>query len=215
MRKFSDNPFRTDPDIKILYKDEYIMVVDKPYWMLSVPGRAPENKDCLISRIQEEYSETLIVHRLDMETTGLMILALSKDYHRAMSIEFQERRVDKEYIADIWGCPDADKGRVELPLRCDWENRPLQIVDFEQGKNALTDWEVLERFSNSTRVLLKPETGRTHQLRVHMAEMGHPILGDTMYAHEDALAATPRMHLHACMLSFKHPATGDFVKFEA
>lgn len=181
--------------------------------LLSVPGRGVDKQDCLISRLAKNYPDILTVHRLDWETSGLTVLALDKDIHRHLSRQFQERQVKKNYIAVVYGQPEADKGEINLPLRCDWENRPRQIVDHEQGKASQTFWECLERNEHSSRILLTPVTGRSHQLRVHMLSIGHPILGDPLYAPPQALEMSNRLLLHACRLEFTHPQTCKQVEF--
>ena len=150
-----------------------------------------------------------------MLTSGLMVMAMHENAHRKLSQLFEKREVSKVYEAQIWGEVDCDSGRIELPLRCDWPNRPKQIVDHDLGKNAITDWEILSRDGDTTRVVLKPMTGRSHQLRVHMASMGHPILGDDLYAHKQAFNASDRLCLHARDLSFKHPGSGNVVSFHS
>ena len=201
-----------EENVEILIKDESFLLVNKPRPLLSVPGKHPLNKDCLITRLLESYPEARIVHRLDMNTSGIMVIALSKESHRNLSIQFEKRNTYKEYVAVLFGSLEKNTGTIELPLICDWPNRPKQIVDFEVGKSALTHYEVLERGEDKTRVLFKPVTGRSHQLRVHAVEIGHPILGDRLYAHEKALAMSRRLMLHAYKLEFDHPVTGERVK---
>lgn len=201
--------------IPVFYIDEDILVVDKPTLLLSVPGRGPEKQDCLASRLSAEHGEVLVVHRLDWETSGLMVLARNKATHRALSIQFQQREVAKQYIAVVYGCVEAERGEVDLPLICDWPNRPRQMVDMERGKPSLTHWELLERGNNRSRLLLSPVTGRSHQLRVHLLSMGHPILGDPLYAEGEALAMAERMLLHATRLGFCHPQTGETMEFKS
>jgi tRNA pseudouridine32 synthase / 23S rRNA pseudouridine746 synthase len=198
-------------EIRILYQDEHLLLVRKPDLLLSIPGRHPLNKDCLITRLQEHYPSASIVHRLDLDTSGIMVIPLDKPTHAHISRQFQERKVEKSYHAVVYGVVSADSGEVELPIRCDWERRPLQMIDHEQGKYALTRYEVLERFDDRTRLLLKPVTGRSHQLRIHMRELGHPILGCDMYAHETALGMADRLLLHATTLAFEHPVTGEWI----
>jgi tRNA pseudouridine32 synthase/23S rRNA pseudouridine746 synthase len=196
--------------VTIIYADEDILVVDKPSGLLSVPGKHPLNKDCLITRVQQQYSDAFIVHRLDMDTSGIMILARGKANLSALSRQFQERETHKEYLAWVYGLLKEDAGEIDLPLICDWPNRPKQMVDHELGKPSLTRFEVLERQAATlqTKVLLKPVTGRSHQLRVHMAQIGHPISGCDFYAHPQALQQANRLQLHAWKLSFIHPTTG-------
>lgn len=201
--------------IHLLYQDASILVADKPHDLLSVPGRAPDNRDCLLSRLQADFPTARIVHRLDCATSGVMVLALDADSHRHLSRQFQERQIGKQYIAHIHGRIEDDKGQVNLPLRCDWENRPKQIVDHAAGKTALTHWRILHRQADYTRVQLTPVTGRSHQLRVHMQQLGHPILGDRFYAHPEALAAADRLLLHALQLELTHPVSGERLSFQA
>ncbi len=201
--------------LDIIYKDEYIIILSKPAELLSVSGRKTEHKDSLETRVKEKYPNARIVHRLDMSTSGLIIMALDTYSHRNLSLQFEKRKTKKIYIANVWGNIKEDKGVVDLPLICDWPNRPLQMVDFKNGKNAKTIWEVLDRNGNITRVKLYPITGRTHQLRVHMAEIGHPILGDDFYAHEQAFKASKRLQLHSYQLMIFHPKSGKEIWFEA
>jgi|TARA_B110000977_G_scaffold76079_1_gene102655 tRNA pseudouridine32 synthase/23S rRNA pseudouridine746 synthase len=196
--------------VTILYADEHIVVANKPSGLLSVPGKHPLNKDCLITRVQQQYADAHIVHRLDMDTSGVMVLARGKANLSALSRQFQQRETQKQYLAWVYGVLHDDAGEVNLPLRCDWPNRPKQMVDHDLGKASLTRFEVLERRPArlQTKVLLKPVTGRSHQLRVHMAELGHPISGCEFYAHPQALMQADRLQLHAWKLSFMHPSTG-------
>lgn len=200
---------------KILYHDDHIVIVDKPAELLSVPGRGEEKQDCVWRRVQQTFPTARIVHRLDFSTSGLMVLALTADSHRTLNRAFQERLTEKYYEAVIFGHPETDQGEVTEPLRCDWENRPLQIIDYEHGKNAHTLWHILNTEPQGCRVELKPITGRSHQLRVHMQFLGCPIMGDRFYATPDALAASPRLLLHAKFLAFPHPASGEMVQFES
>ena len=202
-----------DPYISIVYQDDAIVVLNKPSELLSVPGKALEHKDCLQTRVCTVFPTATVVHRLDMATSGLMVMALTKAAHREISRQFQHRETKKNYIARVYGHIEQDEGSIELPLICDWPNRPKQMVDFERGKHALTHWQVLDRDGQQTRVSLTPITGRSHQLRVHMLSIGHPILGDRLYAHEQALAAAPRLQLHAKWLAFTHPQSGEAVEF--
>lgn len=204
--------------VEILFQDSHLLLVNKPSGLLSVPGKHPKNRDCLITRLQQTFLEARIVHRLDLDTSGIMVVALSADCHRAMNQLFAERKVEKQYQAIVFGHLADDRGQIELPLICDWPNRPRQKVDHEHGKHALTYYEVSDQQYNQTlaaqhqqqtsRIILTPVTGRSHQLRVHMAAIDHPILGCDFYAHEQALAMSPRLLLHATTLSFIHPMTG-------
>ncbi|WP_145577848.1 bifunctional tRNA pseudouridine(32) synthase/23S rRNA pseudouridine(746) synthase RluA [Yersinia mollaretii] len=208
------NPPR-DPWLHILYQDEHIMVVNKPSGLLSVPGRAPENKDSIMTRIQADYPTAESVHRLDMATSGVIIVALTKAAERELKRQFREREPKKSYLARVWGHLAQDEGLIDLPLICDWPNRPKQKVCYETGKSAQTEYHVLSRDADgSTRVKLSPITGRSHQLRVHMLAMGHPILGDGFYAHPEAKAMASRLQLHAQELCITHPEFGTVMHFK-
>ena len=202
-----------DP-LVILHADEQIIVVDKPSGLLSVPGKTDGRRDCVELRLRAIHPETLLVHRLDCDTSGVMIFARSKAAQGFLGQEFEKRRSEKTYIARLWGHLSPETGRVDLPLGTDWPNRPRQMVDQQNGRAAQTDWQVLGYEGNTTRVELHPLTGRSHQLRVHMLEQGHPILGDPIYATGDALKF-PRLMLHAASLSLHHPATKESVTFSA
>lgn len=207
------NPPR-EPWLHILYQDAHIMVVNKPSGLLSVPGRLDEHKDSVMTRVQRDFPQAESVHRLDMATSGVMVVALTKAAERELKRQFREREPSKTYVACIWGYPAKEEGLVDLPLICDWPNRPKQMVCFETGKAAQTEYQVLEyRADNSARVSLKPITGRSHQLRVHMLALGHPILGDNFYAHPEAKAMAPRLLLHAESLTITHPAFGNAMTF--
>ncbi len=202
------------PFLDIACVDDDFLIVNKPSGLLSVPGRGEEKRDSVQVRAQSQYSEATIVHRLDMETSGLMVLARNAEAHRHLSRQFETRQTGKRYECLVFGSLDSDEGEIDLPLRCDWPNRPKQMVDHELGKQALTHYQVLGREPGRTRVELTPVTGRSHQLRVHMLSLGHPILGDALYACAEALKATPRLCLHAKQLSFFHPSDGQSVSFE-
>ena len=205
-----------DPWLVVLYQDEHIMVVNKPSGLRSVPGRQEEHRDSIMTRIQRDYPAAESVHRLDMATSGVIAVALTKAAERELKRQFREREPKKQYLARVWGHPAQEKGLVDLPLICDWPNRPKQKVCFETGKPAQTEYEVLEYApDNTARVLLKPITGRSHQLRVHMLALGHPILGDRFYATPEALAMAPRLLLHAQTLTITHPAFGNSMTFRA
>ena len=201
-------------EITILYEDSDLLLVRKPTLLLSIPGRHPLNKDCLITRLQQRYPTASIVHRLDLDTSGIMVIPLNKPTHAHISRQFQQREVEKSYHAIVYGAVAPDEGEVDLPITCDWERRPLQKICYENGRNALTRFEVLARQEDRSRLLLKPVTGRSHQLRIHMRELGHPILGCDMYAHETALGMADRLMLHATTLEFTHPATGQWLRGE-
>ncbi|PQK76023.1 bifunctional tRNA pseudouridine(32) synthase/23S rRNA pseudouridine(746) synthase RluA [Pantoea ananatis] len=203
-----------EPWLHILYQDAHIMVVNKPSGLLSVPGRLDEHKDSVMTRIQRDYPEAESVHRLDMATSGVIVVALTKAAERELKRQFREREPAKTYVARVWGHPAQEKGMVDLPLICDWPNRPKQKVCFDTGKSAQTDYQVVEYGEdNSARVALKPITGRSHQLRVHMLALGHPILGDGFYAHPEAKAMANRLLLHAESLTITHPAFGNAMTF--
>lgn len=205
-----------DPWLHILYQDEHIMVVNKPSGLLSVPGRLEEHKDSVMTRIQRDFPQAESVHRLDMATSGVIVLALTKAAERELKRQFREREPAKQYVARVWGHPAAEQGMIDLPLICDWPNRPKQMVSVELGKPAQTEYQVLAYDAdNSARVQLKPITGRSHQLRVHLLALGHPILGDRFYAHPEALAMAPRLQLHAESLTITHPAFGNSMTFKA
>jgi tRNA pseudouridine32 synthase/23S rRNA pseudouridine746 synthase len=200
-----------DNGLDIVYRDDALLVVNKPPGLLSVPGRGEDKQDCLLSRVQREYPEALSVHRLDMSTSGLMIMARSKALERALSILFQQRRVHKRYIAVVSGQPQPGRGEIDLPLMTDWPNRPRQKVDHEIGKPSQTRYRVLafDADQQCSRVELEPVTGRSHQLRVHMMALGHAILGDELYATPEGYAQAERLLLHATSLRFVHPLTDE------
>lgn len=201
-------------NIRIIHQDDALLVVDKPTLLLSVPGRAEENRDCLVTRLQDNgYPEARIVHRLDWETSGVIVLARDADSHRELSRQFHDRETEKAYTALCWGEPEANSGRIELPLRYDPPTKPRHVVDHELGRHALTFWQLLERHGHYSRVELTPITGRSHQLRVHMLSIGHPLLGDQLYAEGEALAAQPRLCLHARLLTLTHPLSGERMSF--
>lgn len=206
-------PHSKEP-INILYEDDDLLLVRKPHLLLSVPGRHPLNKDCLISRLQQRWPSASIVHRLDLDTSGIMVIPLNKATHAHISRQFQQREVKKSYTAIVYGQLDNDTGSIDLPIARDWNNRPLQMICHERGKSALTHYEVIERQKDRTRVVLKPITGRSHQLRIHMASIEHPILGCDMYAHEQALGMAERLLLHATTLAFTHPTKGQWLNGE-
>ncbi len=203
--------------LTLLIADEQLLAVDKPAGMLSVPGRGPERADCAASRLQAAYADALIVHRLDMGTSGVLVFGRGAAAQRTLSVSFAERRVDKRYIAVVGGSPSANEGHVELPLICDWPNRPRQMVDHLRGKPSTTLWRVLERSADgtTTRVELIPLTGRSHQLRVHMQSIGHAIVGDELYAPPEVHSMAPRLLLHAECLKLPHPADGRMVTIHA
>lgn len=196
------------PWLDILYQDQDIMVVNKPCDLLSVPGKPAELLDSILTRIQWEFPDAETVHRLDLATSGVMVVALHIDAERELKRQFRERETDKKYIAKVFGIVESKEGSIDFPLICDWPNRPKQMVSYEYGKNALTHYKVLsEDVDNNTLIELMPITGRSHQLRVHMMSIGHPILGDRFYSHDDGLKNHNRLYLHATELAFTHPMT--------
>ncbi|NRA87112.1 MAG: RNA pseudouridine synthase [Rhizobiales bacterium] len=202
-----------DPMFEILYADDDILVLNKQSGLLSVPGRLPEHKDSLYKRILSVFPTATVVHRLDTDTSGIIIMPLNRPALSHISRQFQQRTVKKTYIADIYGITENKTGSIDLPLICDWPNRPRQIVCYENGKQSLTHYKVLYSKSNYSRVELSPITGRSHQLRVHMQAIGHPIIGDPLYAHEEALNMADRLHLHAHKLTLRHPSLGTVLNF--
>ena len=205
-----------EPWLDLVYCDDYIAVVNKPSGLLSVPGNQPQYYDSAMSRVKEKYGFCEPAHRLDMATSGILLFALSKAADRELKRQFREREPKKYYQALVWGHLEHDHGVVELPLICDWENRPRQKICFERGKRAVTFYDVLQRYpNNTTRVKLTPITGRSHQLRLHMLALGHPILGDKFYAHPQAKALSPRLCLHAESLQIQPPITGETMEFTA
>lgn len=203
------------PYLDIIYRDKDLIVLNKPSGLLTVPGRLPEHRDCLQTRVQRVLPSATIVHRLDMATSGVMLMALNKRSHAFICKQFEKRITSKHYIARVYGQPSDDQGEVNLPLICDWPNRPKQKVDFEHGKSAKTLWQVLSRDGQSSLLKLMPITGRSHQLRVHMLSLDMPIVGDKLYAHASALALSPRLLLHAEQISLYHPKTNEKLTFTA
>jgi tRNA pseudouridine32 synthase / 23S rRNA pseudouridine746 synthase len=208
---------------ELVYADDSLLVVDKPPGLLAVPGRGEDKQDCLSSRVQALYPEALVVHRLDMATSGLMLLARSRAVQRALSMAFAAREVHKRYEAVVQGqltMPpqlDNDWAVIDLPIALDWPARPLRVIDALLGKPSVTRWQV-QRYdgdANTTRLLLEPVTGRSHQLRVHLKALGHPILGDALYAPAEIQMASPRLLLHSKELRLMHPVSGAPIQFEA
>lgn len=212
----------TSEDFGLVHADGSLLVLSKPAGLLSVPGRGEDKQDCLSSRVQRHYPDALIVHRLDMATSGLMLMARGIAMQRALGRLFERREVHKRYIAVVDGhlAPAASAdgwGLVDLPIVVDWPRRPLRIIDAGHGKPSQTRWRAVkfDEASNSTRVELEPVTGRSHQLRVHMQALGHPMLGDALYAPETIQAKAPRLLLHACALRFEHPASNTLLSLES
>lgn len=204
--------FEYDPSW-VLFADDAIIVANKPSGLLSVPGRGADKQECLLSHLKQSYPDALIVHRLDMDTSGLMVLARNKEAHRHLSRQFQERQTQKRYNALCSGIISQSKGSVCMPMRCDWERRPLQRVDFVHGKHAQTEWQVIQQHNHHFSIELTPVSGRSHQLRLHMQMLGHPILGDNLYADYYALQQAERLCLHAQYLAFTHPTNQQWLGF--
>ena len=203
----------------VIYEDEHLLVLDKPSGLLSIPGRGPDKQDCLLARVQAQHPEALLVHRLDMATSGLLIMARSPELQKQLGHCFEKRRVSKRYQAVVLGDmgPAGSTGLIDLPVRIDWLNRPRSIICHEHGKPSQTQWTSLGSgpLPGTTRLLLEPHTGRTHQLRVHTLALGHPIMGDPLYAPESARLAVPRLWLHAWQLELVHPITGQAMQWVA
>jgi len=213
---------RTDHlELKLVHIDQRFVVVDKPSGLLSVPGKGPDKADCVVSRVLDLFPEAtgpMVVHRLDMDTSGLIIVALDRGAQRHLSVQFQDRLVEKQYIALVDGIIEHDTGVIDLPLRVDWPNRPMQIVCFDEGKPAKTEYKVKLRETDRTRLELRPITGRTHQLRVHCADergLGRAILGDSLYAEGEVRDDHPRLMLHAAKLSIRPPGAKRVMDFES
>ncbi len=213
MTQLSDYDPPQDP-LDILHEDAQILVVNKPSGLLSVPGKGDHLADCLLSRVQTAFPGALLVHRLDRDTSGVMVFAATPHAQRHLGLQFEKRMTRKTYVARVAGRLEPKTGTVDLPLTVDWPNRPRQMVCHDTGKPAQTDWRVLRYGTDESRVRLMPKTGRSHQLRVHMLALGHPILGDPLYA-EGAARSAPRLMLHAESLRFRHPDGGAGVTFKA
>ena len=222
MAKLSDAaPGGHDP--LVVHADAHLIVVVKPAGLLSVPGRGEDKQDCASARVQRLYPDAKVVHRLDMATSGLLLMARGVEMQRRLSRAFANREVGKRYVAVVAGQPDppADAqdgwGLIDLPLAADWPNRPRRVVDLERGKPSQTRWRIIARESalDGTRLKLEPLTGRSHQLRVHLQAIGHPILGDTLYAPPELQARAPRLLLHASQLRLMHPDDGSTLHFSS
>lgn len=197
--------------LDLLYQDESLLAVDKPTGLLSVPGRGEAHADSLATRIQADFADARIVHRLDLATSGVLVMARGAAMERQLSIAFQQRAVSKRYLAVVAGHVEQESGQIDLPLITDWPNRPRQMVDFTHGKPSLTAFRRLayDPVRHISLVELRPHTGRSHQLRVHLQAIGHPILGDDLYADPVSRAAAPRLLLHAAELVLPHPLSGQ------
>lgn len=204
-----------EPFLSILFDDGEVMVVDKPTGLLSVPGKKKEYHDSILSRVRQRYPAAQAVHRLDLGTSGVMAVGLTKASVSALGRQFMHRTPRKVYVARVWGIVREDEGRIDMPMRTDLDNRPYQIVDYEHGRSAITYYQVLRRLEgeNVTVVRLYPQTGRSHQLRLHLQQIGHPILGDHLYASSEAFEASDRLCLHAAALSFDHPSSSERMEF--
>lgn len=200
--------------LRVLHDDHQIVVLDKPSGLLSVPGKGADLADCLLTRVRAAFPTALLVHRLDRDTSGVMVFALSPHAQRHLGLQFEKRQVSKTYVARVAGWLEPKSGTVDLPLIVDWPNRPRQKVCHATGRPARTDWRVLRHGAGETRVRLLPKTGRSHQLRVHMQALGHPILGDPFYA-SGAARAYPRLMLHSQELCLRHPDGGAGMRFRA
>ncbi|MDP1650440.1 MAG: RluA family pseudouridine synthase [Rubrivivax sp.] len=201
------------PIVNVLHLDDALIVVDKPAGLLAVPGRGEAGRDNLAARVHAQFADALVVHRLDMSTSGLMLFARGAAAQRQLSTAFANGEVAKQYVAVVEGRLQHDRGVIDAPLAADWPNRPRQVVDRERGKPSLTHWCVRERAAESTRLLLEPASGRTHQLRVHLQWLGHPIRGDALYA--PAPLRAQRLLLHATRLALRHPQTGNACQFNS
>ena len=201
--------------VDIVYRDECLLVLEKPTGLLAVPGRGPDLQDCLSARVQRDFPTALVVHRLDRDTSGLMVMALDAEAQRDLSGQFAVRTVEKRYVAVVFGCPEASAGRIDLPMRKDFDRPPRHMVDQVHGRPAKTLWRLVERAADRSRLEISPITGRSHQIRLHLATLGHPILGDNLYAHEEARAMSPRLLLHAVHLSLEHPRDGRCMAWDS
>jgi tRNA pseudouridine32 synthase/23S rRNA pseudouridine746 synthase len=197
-------------NIQIIYADNSLLVVNKPDGLLAVPGRGPKKQDCLISRLILDYPDALVVHRLDMSTSGIMVFARSEVMQRHLSRLFSNRTIEKCYVAVVAGKLDSEIGEINLPISADWPNRPLRKIDTATGKHSLTRFRLLNFIGGNSHVELQPVTGRTHQLRLHMSAIGHPILGDALYGN---VSCAPRLMLHASSMKFVHPLSGQSLSF--
>ena len=210
-RDFLYDPPQTP--LNYLHVDDDLIIVEKPSGLLSVPGKT--EPDCLEARIRSDHPHALTIHRLDMATSGVMVFAQNPNAQRHIGLQFEKRMIEKTYLARVFGNIKNEEGEINLPLITDWPNRPRQKVCYEHGKPSQTNWQVLERSKSQTKVILKPKTGRSHQLRVHMLEIGHPILGDRLYAHDVAFEQAERLQLHAHKLKLRKPTGGEWIEFES
>ena len=202
-----------DCGLHIIHKDDDVLVLSKPANLLSVPGNKENHADSLEMRALKEFPSARVVHRLDRGTSGIFIMALNPNAHRHLGLQFEKRQTQKTYIAKVIGIVKEDHGHIDMPMRTDWYNRPKQMVDTYFGREAITNWKVISREHDTTRLELYPKTGRSHQLRVHLQELGHPILGDSFYAPAHAVAMADRLLLHAQTLELFHPSNGKRISF--
>ena len=207
------SPVHLPLGVPVVYHDDFLVVLDKPSGLLSVKGIGLDKIDCLAVRVASAVEGARIVHRLDMDTSGIIVMARDADTHRELSRQFQDREVEKTYIAVVGGIIKQNSGLIDIPIRKDFDNPPCQCVDFKKGKASQTNWKVISRAENQTRLELKPRTGRSHQLRIHLRELGYPILGDDLYAPATLQQLAPRLLLHALDLTVRHPATGKQLTF--
>jgi len=210
-RNFTYAPPQTP--LTYIYIDDDIIIVDKPPGLLSVPGKT--EPDCLEARIKSDYPNALTIHRLDMATSGVMVFAHNPQAQRHIGLQFEKRMTEKTYIACVYGQMEKERGEIDQPLITDWPNRPKQKVCHENGKASQTQWHVLDIKDKYTRVELYPKTGRSHQLRVHMLSIGHPILGDRLYAPDEVFEMSNRLQLHAHKLKLRKPSGGDWAEFQS
>ncbi|MCY4139553.1 MAG: pseudouridine synthase [Rhodobacteraceae bacterium] len=201
--------------LEFVHADDHLLVVSKPSGLLSVPGKGHALRDCLLARVQAEMPAALLVHRLDRDTSGITVFALTSHSQRHLGRQFEDRIVEKTYVARVRGRMPLPDGVIELPIIADWPNRPLQKVCFETGRPALTAWQVEHFEDDATRVLLYPKTGRSHQLRLHMQAIGHPVLGDPLYGEPDLTGSVDRLQLHASRLKLRHPDGGAWMEFSS
>ena len=201
--------------LPVIHADDDLLLIDKPSGLLSVPGKPAEHWDCVEHRAREAFPDSLLIHRLDLETSGIMVFARNRRAQKIVNGQFERRVVQKTYVAEVAGQVAGADGTIDLPLIADWPNRPMQKVCFERGKPSVTHWRVLSRGAGATRVELHPETGRSHQIRVHLRALGHPILGDPFYAPEEVFQAAERLLLHASSLALRHPDGGAWRQWEA
>ena len=208
------SPVSQSQSFELLHHDDALLVLNKPSGLLSVPGRGEDKQDCLSARVQAEFSDALVVHRLDMATSGLLLMARGLSAQKKLNAAFENRQIQKRYVACVAGHLPMDPQwqTIDLPILVDWPNRPLRTIH-PQGQASVTRWRCIANaipaLKGTSRLELEPLTGRSHQLRVHLQALGHPIAGDRLYAPTDVQALAPRLLLHACALTFPHPLSGE------